>query len=97
MSGYKNMTLIFSLIKEDSLPSYQAVHDCLAASKFIPDWLVTSKVLETFMIALLSNDDIHFSDEEFNKETFFVNDIVTLIVGIDKINLVKMMLKLLFM
>ena len=32
--------------------------DCLAALKFIPDWLVTHNMLENFDNALHANDDI---------------------------------------
>ena len=36
----------------------EAFDDCLAALKFIPDWFVTSRMLEKFHNALFSNDDI---------------------------------------
>ena len=52
------------------------------ALKFIPDWFVTSKMLEMFNNALLANDDILF----FNKVTFFANQIDILIVDRHKIN-----------
>ena len=38
----------------------EAVDDCLAALKFFPDCLVTSKMLEKFHEALLTNDSIFF-------------------------------------
>ena len=34
----------------------EAVDDCLAALKFIPDWFVTSKMFEKFHNASLAND-----------------------------------------
>ena len=37
----------------------KAVDDCLAALKFIPDWFVTSKMLEKLHDALLTNDDTY--------------------------------------
>ena len=43
----------------------EAKDDCLAVLKLIPDWFVTSKVLEKFHDALLANDDIPFFDERF--------------------------------
>ena len=46
----------------------EVVDDCLGALKFIPDWFVTSKVLEKFHSALLANDDILFFDEDFSKD-----------------------------
>ena len=45
----------------------EAVDDCLAALTFFPDWFVTSKMLEKFHDALLTNDDILFFDEDFSK------------------------------
>ena len=36
------------------------VDDCLATLKFIPDWFVTSKMLETFHNALLANEEMLF-------------------------------------
>ena len=37
----------------------EAVDGRLAALKFIPDWFVTSEILEKFHNALLSNNGIH--------------------------------------
>ena len=34
----------------------EAVDDCLAALKYIPDWFVTSKMLEKFHNLSLAND-----------------------------------------
>ena len=48
----------------------EAVDDCLAALKFIPNWLVRSKLLEKFEDALLANDDILFLDKNFSKLLF---------------------------
>ena len=36
------------------------VDDCLATLKFIPDWFVTSKMLEKFHNALLANEEMLF-------------------------------------
>ena len=43
----------------------EAVDDCLAALKFIPDWFVTSKMVENVDIVLHANDDILFNNEDF--------------------------------
>ena len=51
----------------------EAVDDCLASLKFITDWFVTSKMLETFHDALLNKGDILSFDEDFSKVTFFNN------------------------
>ena len=37
-----------------------AIDYCLAASKFIPDWFVISKMLEKFHNSILANDKILF-------------------------------------
>ena len=52
----------------------EAVDDCLTALKHIPDWFVTSIILEKFHDALLANDDILLFDEDFSKVTVFAND-----------------------
>ena len=49
----------------------EAVDDCLAALKFVPDWFLRSKMLEKFDNALHNNDDVLFFNEDFNKATFF--------------------------
>ena len=51
--------------------SNKDVDDCLAALKFICDWFVTSKMLEKFHDALLTNDNLLFYDKDFSKVTFF--------------------------
>ena len=65
----------------------EAVHDCLVALKFIPDWFVTSKMLEKFDNALHANDDILSYNKNFDKVTFIANQRHTLAVVLDKINL----------
>ena len=55
--------------------------------KLIPDWFVTSKMLEKFHDALLANDGIPFFDDHFSKKTFFVNEMGILRVDLDNINL----------
>ena len=65
----------------------EAVDHCLAALKFIPDWFVTSKMLEKFDNALHANDDILFYNEDFDKVTFIANQKHILVVDLQKINL----------
>ena len=45
---------------------HEAVDDCPAALKFIPDWFVKSKMLEQLHDSLLANDDIFFFDEDLS-------------------------------
>ena len=65
----------------------EAVDDCLAALKFIPDGFVTSKMLEKFYNALHANDDILFYNKDFDKVTFITNQKHVLAVDLDKINI----------
>ena len=65
----------------------EVVNDCLIALKFAPDWLVTSKMLETFHDCLLANYDMLVLDKKFCKFTFYANQMGILGVYLDKINL----------
>ena len=58
----------------------------MAALRFIPDWFVTSKMLEKFHDAFNSNDNILFFDEDFSKVTFFADQMGKLEVDLHKIN-----------
>ena len=41
---------------------YEAVDDCLAAFRFIPDWFVTSKMIKNLFTALYADDNtIYFN------------------------------------
>ena len=46
----------------------ESVDDWLAGLKFIPEWFVTSKMLQKFHDALNAND------KDFSKVTFFANE-----------------------
>ena len=65
----------------------EAVDDCLAALKIIPDWFVTSTIFQKLDNALHANDDTLFYDEDFDKVTFIANQRHILVVDIDKNNL----------
>ena len=65
----------------------EAVDDCLAALKIIPDWFVTSTIFNKLDNALHANDDTLFYDEDFDKVTFIANQRHILVVDIDKNNL----------
>ena len=65
----------------------EAVGDCLAALKFVPDWFVTSKMLEKLDNALHANDDILFYNEDFNKMRFISCHRYILAENLDKIKL----------
>ena len=65
----------------------ESVDDSLSAFKFIPDWFVTSKMLEKSNHALHANDDILFYNEDFNKVTIIANQKHVLAVDLEKINI----------
>ena len=48
----------------------EAVDNCLETLKFIPDWFITSKMIEKLYDGLLADDDIFFLDEDFSKVTY---------------------------
>ena len=56
--------------------------------EFLPKvlWFVASKMFETFHDALNANDDILFFDEDFNKATFFANQMDIFDADCDQIN-----------
>ena len=61
--------------------------NCLAALKFIPEWFVTSKMLEKLDNVLHADDDILFYNKDFDKVTFISCQRYILTVDLDKINL----------
>ena len=61
---------------------------CLAPLKFIPDWFVTSKLLEKLDNALHGNDDIFSYDEDFIEVTFMLLKYVFLPQILIKLNLI---------
>ena len=65
----------------------EAVNDCLAALKFVPDWFVTSKMLEKLDNALHANGDILPYNEDFNKVTFIACQRHILSADLDKAKL----------
>ena len=81
---------------------YEAVDDYLPALTFIPDWFVTSKILEKFHNALLHNDDIRFLMKILIKSLTLISNYILLQIFIKLILmkimiLMKMILILLFM
>ena len=45
----------------------EAIDDCLAALKFIPDWFVTNKMFEKLVNVIHDNDEILFDNKGFYK------------------------------
>ena len=65
----------------------EAVDDCLAALKFIPDWFVTSKMIKKLLSALYADDNIFHFNEDSGDDIFFCNEIGILSVDLNNINL----------
>ena len=61
----------------------------LSTLKFVPDWIVTNKILEELGNVLSFGDDIDLDDIDSDIVTFFSDDMVVV--------LMKMILNLLFM
>ena len=59
----------------------------LPALKFIPDWFGASKMIKTFLNALLADDNILFFDKNSGNDIFSSNEIGILSVDLDNINL----------
>ena len=74
----------------------EAVDDRLEALKFIPDWLVTSKMIKNLLTALYAYDNIvYFKDDSGNVVFSGIEILIILILMI--LIMMKMILKLLFM
>ena len=63
------------------------VDDCLAPSKFVPDWFVTSKMIKNLFTALYADENILYSNENSGNVTFCCNEMGILIVNLGNINL----------
>ena len=67
----------------------------------VPDWLATSKMIKKLHNALFPGDDIDFfnenSDVTFFKDEMGILSVVLNNINLDDVNLMKMILKLLFM
>ena len=79
--------------------SHNVVDDFLPALKFVPDWCVTSKMIEKLDDALFANDDVILINEVSNfwavKWVFLVQ--ILIILTLMMLILMKMILKLLSM
>ena len=53
----------------------EAVGDSLAALKLIPDWFVTSKMIQKLYTALYTDDGLPFFDEDSDNVTFCCDNI----------------------
>ena len=64
----------------------KAVDDSLAAVELIPEWFVTSKMIEKPFAALFVDDNILYFDEESVNAVFSCNEIGIVKIDINNIN-----------
>ena len=81
------MLVYFSNKHKTQRISDEAIDDCLATLKFIPDSFVTSKMLEKLDYDLHANVDILFQNGDFDKIKFIANQRYILAVDLNKISL----------
>ena len=67
----------------------EAVDDSLAALKLILDWLVTSKMIKTLYIALGTDEDILYFNEDSGNAVFSCTEMGILNIDLNDINLDK--------
>ena len=73
--------------QKDSKKCDKVVDDFLQASKFVPDWFVTNKMIKRLHNVLFSNNDILFFDEGSGNVTFSSDEMGILSVDLNNINL----------
>ena len=65
----------------------EAVDDCLAALNFIPDWLVTVKMIKNHLTALYADDNIIYFNKDSGDIIFSCNEMDILNIYLNNINL----------
>ena len=65
----------------------KVVDDCLVALKFVPDWVVTDKMIKKLFTALYTNENILYFNEDSGNITFICNGIGILNIDLNNINL----------
>ena len=63
----------------------EAVDDSLEALKLIPDWFVTSKIIEKLYTALYADENILYFNEDSGDVIFCCNEMGTLSVNLSNI------------
>ena len=67
----------------------KAVGDSLAALKLIPNWFVTSKMIEKLYTALYADENILYFNEDSGDAVFSCNEMSHLNIDLNNINLNK--------
>ena len=65
----------------------KAVDDFLSASKFVPDWFVTSRMIKKLLTALYADNNVLYFSEDSGNAVFFCNEMGILSIGINNVNL----------
>ena len=65
----------------------EAVHACLPALKFVPDWFVLNKMLEKLRSASFSNSDIDLNKINSDVIIFFSGCMDLVTIDLNKINI----------
>ena len=65
----------------------EAVDGSLAALKLIPDWFVTSKIIEKLYIALYADKNVLYCDEDSRNAVFTCTEMGILNIDLQNINL----------
>ena len=65
----------------------EVVDDSLAVLKLIPDWFVASKMVKNLYSVLYGDDALLFFHEDSGNVTFFCNEMGTLSVNLNNIDL----------
>ena len=65
----------------------KVVDDCLASLKFVPDWLVTSKMIKELFTTLYADQNILYFKEDSGNFMFSCNEVGFLNIDLNNINL----------
>ena len=71
----------------DKYKTQRMCDDYLAVLKFIPDWFVTSKMIEKPFTALYADDNILYFNEDSGNAIFSCNEMGILNIDLNDINL----------
>ena len=67
--------------------SDNAVHDCLAALKFVPDWFVTSEMIKILFTAFYADENVLYFNEISGNVVLICNGMGIFNIDFNNINL----------
>ena len=71
---------------------YKAQEICLATSKFVPDWSVTSKIIQILLTAFYADENILYCNEDSANVAFTFNEMGVLNIDLNNISLGKVIM-----